>query len=345
MLPFNRAAKRMAKKLLSRNCFICNCKFVFLIGRIDRPFDLYYCKNCSLIRANPLPTDESLKIYYQGFQFKAEAKDKFGKKLLDVFIDTKELVRTLNALVPIKRNPTLLDYGGSIGIFSNAFSKLGFKTTNVDIDKFSVNFAKKKFKNFKSVWGEPTELNLGKFDYIFCREVIEHIPNPIKLLDNLKRFMDRDTILILTTPNQQSWEFPFRPWWWYRYLRVTSSKKKIFVSFIKFIRKPWICCDPPRHLYSFNKKNLESLFKKNGLEVLKISTKYSHEMQYSGVDYRNWSVSKPKDIQRLFSNIYSLAGFNLLRRIDFKDNHGIDLVIMVRKGVSVQQRSFTRDVS
>ena len=40
-----------------------------------------------------------------------------------------------------------------------------------------------------------------KFDVIFCGEVIEHLFSPDELLDEVKKLMDRDSILILSTPN------------------------------------------------------------------------------------------------------------------------------------------------
>lgn len=44
----------------------------------------------------------------------------------------------------------------------------------------------------------------GEFDVIVCGELIEHIENPGLMLQGLKRFMHRDTILIITTPNPWS---------------------------------------------------------------------------------------------------------------------------------------------
>lgn len=46
------------------------------------------------------------------------------------------------------------------------------------------------------------ELNLDKkFDVILCGELIEHLTNPGIMLEGIKRFMHKDSILILTTPN------------------------------------------------------------------------------------------------------------------------------------------------
>lgn len=39
------------------------------------------------------------------------------------------------------------------------------------------------------------------FDVIVCGELIEHIDNPGLMLAGLKRFMNKDTLLVITTPN------------------------------------------------------------------------------------------------------------------------------------------------
>ncbi len=40
-----------------------------------------------------------------------------------------------------------------------------------------------------------------KFDVIFAGELIEHLSSPGKFLESVKKYMDNDTIFIITTPN------------------------------------------------------------------------------------------------------------------------------------------------
>ena len=42
------------------------------------------------------------------------------------------------------------------------------------------------------------------FDLIICGELINHIENPGLMLKGLRRFMNRESLLIITTPNQYS---------------------------------------------------------------------------------------------------------------------------------------------
>ena len=43
-----------------------------------------------------------------------------------------------------------------------------------------------------------------KFDVIVCGELIEHLENPGLMLDGIKRFMHKDSVLVITTPNPWS---------------------------------------------------------------------------------------------------------------------------------------------
>lgn len=46
-----------------------------------------------------------------------------------------------------------------------------------------------------------------KFDVIICGELIEHVENPGLMLDGIKKFMHKSSILVITTPN------PWRKLW------------------------------------------------------------------------------------------------------------------------------------
>ncbi len=80
----------------------------------------------------------------------------------------------------------------------------------IDYLKDEVEVIKKEL-GVEAYFGDATkleELSLEKkFDVIVCGELIEHISNPGLMLDGLKRFMDKDSILIITTPN------PWRDLW------------------------------------------------------------------------------------------------------------------------------------
>lgn len=89
-----------------------------------------------------------------------------------------------------------------------------------DYLKDDVEILKNKY-NYEAYYADvmnlqEVELN-QTFDVVVCGELIEHIENPGLMLDGIKRFMNKDTILIITTPN---------PWMKQRVSLVNSDVKE-----------------------------------------------------------------------------------------------------------------------
>lgn len=74
----------------------------------------------------------------------------------------------------------------------------------IDLDKKGIDFAKKEGIN-NILWGNVEEIeNISlneKFTVIIAGDIIEHLSNPGKFLDGLKKFFSEDTELIISTPN------------------------------------------------------------------------------------------------------------------------------------------------
>ena len=81
-----------------------------------------------------------------------------------------------------------------------------------------------------------------KFDVIICGELIEHLQNPGLMLDGIKRFMSKDTILIITTPN---------PWSRNRLKLINKGRKEA----------EWL---NPEHTCWFSFQTLKQLLERSG---------------------------------------------------------------------------------
>jgi len=77
--------------------------------------------------------------------------------------------------------------------------------TGIDINPNSIAIAKKRFSNrdnVKILEGDIRKLAYADetFDLIVCSEVIEHIPNPIEVLAEIRRLLKKDGIFVSTVP-------------------------------------------------------------------------------------------------------------------------------------------------
>jgi len=62
------------------------------------------------------------------------------------------------------------------------------------------------------VLGNMETYDFGKqFDAVVLGDVIEHVDNPGLLLDNVRRHLKADGVLLLTTPNAKWWTVVFKP--------------------------------------------------------------------------------------------------------------------------------------
>jgi methionine biosynthesis protein MetW len=99
---------------------------------------------------------------------------------------------------------TILDVGCAGGYFGEELKKRGAReVSGVDISARSVTEAQKRIdKAFVvDIQSEKTSFPDNYFDNIIFSEVIEHLLFPEKALQELRRILKKDGVLIITTPN------------------------------------------------------------------------------------------------------------------------------------------------
>ena len=101
----------------------------------------------------------------------------------------------------------ILDCGCGDGYWSLFFSQfLGCKVTGVDYNPLRIKRARSIVKNCRFIEADLTKKinTFGKFDIVFCNQVIEHIKDDISFLENIKKNLKKNGIFILGTPNEGS---------------------------------------------------------------------------------------------------------------------------------------------
>lgn len=85
----------------------------------------------------------------------------------------------------------------------NIINKNASFSMGIDYDKEAVEKLTKL--KYNCVYGDCQNFNLNKkFDVIFAGELIEHLENPGLFLDCAKNHLNKNGVIILTTPNQFS---------------------------------------------------------------------------------------------------------------------------------------------
>jgi SAM-dependent methyltransferase len=165
-----------------------------------------------------------------------------------------------------------LDVGCGCGFYLKGAEKFGLDCYGVEKDLEAVRFAK-DFLGIEKIVNDIEQLNnlQNHFDIIHLRHVIEHISLPDNYLLKLNGLLKKDGILIIETPNSESWEHIPRlmPLEAMHRLKKTMPHCNALQRTAVSLTRPWRYVDPPRHLYGFNAYNLGLLLKKCNFQVKK----------------------------------------------------------------------------
>ncbi len=103
---------------------------------------------------------------------------------------------------PPKTHPRVLDYGCGIGSVALYFAEQGYKVTVADIPGPTLQFAYHRFRN-RGLLVELIEVKedlpqlSGPYDILVCLDVLEHVPEPDRLLFHLARNIRKGGIAII----------------------------------------------------------------------------------------------------------------------------------------------------
>jgi 2-polyprenyl-3-methyl-5-hydroxy-6-metoxy-1,4-benzoquinol methylase len=130
-----------------------------------------------------------------------------------------ELISRNEKIIEYSKNKTVLHLGcvGFADLDSSERVKylpqtLHYKLHKVTKEIVGLDYSKEVINSIKNIEGfdnihyadveQLNDLDLSKkFDLIVAGDIIEHLSNPGKMLDGLKRFCSNNTKIIITTPN------------------------------------------------------------------------------------------------------------------------------------------------
>jgi methionine biosynthesis protein MetW len=116
-----------------------------------------------------------------------------------------DAVRINSILALIGRGKTVLDIGCHDGSISVLVTANGNKVSGLDVSTDAVTLARRKGLDAKA-WdiekGLPYED--GSFDIVLMGEVLEHIFDVNSVLEEVKRVLDKEGALVVSTPNLAS---------------------------------------------------------------------------------------------------------------------------------------------
>jgi len=141
----------------------------------------------------------------------------------------------------------LLEVGCGSGQLLSRMQARGWQVEGVDFDPEAIAAARSK--GLQVGLGDLSAQNYpgGQFDTIYLGHVIEHVHEPLELLQECYRILKPGGMLVVITPNAESWGH-------------------------KRFRESWRGLEPPRHLHIFSLRNLRRAIEKANFKMVRAST-------------------------------------------------------------------------
>lgn len=223
-------------------------------------FEIYLCIKCDSQFALPFVNDTKFiyDLIYRNQQnvpgynryWHLSRNIKFKKDPLKYLADKEETYWAVKEVINSVKNKDIkiLEVGSGLGYLTYALNQANFNTIGIDISKEAVDNAISNFGNYyenKDVF-DYSEKMRGKYDIIILTEVIEHIHNPLEFITTLKKMINKDGKIIVTTPNKSIfpkeviWDTELPPvhWWWFSETSFLymANELGMDVKFVNFSR-------------------------------------------------------------------------------------------------------------
>lgn len=181
------------------SCPVCNCNEYTTVFTKNE-FKGEECKQCGLIYLNPrinnleaVYVDDKTSSTSRYYKFAIEADRKIFKKRLKLIEEFAE-------------KGSFLDVGCSIGTFLEIAIENGWNhVLGVEPNPKSANACKEnELPVINDFFKKDLFRDGQKFDAVYIGDVIEHVPNPKEILEDIYNILNENGIVMVVTPNFSS---------------------------------------------------------------------------------------------------------------------------------------------
>lgn len=222
----------------------CPCCSAEHLETIYRKHDLpvLRCNGCGQVFSGKTPCEEDIRKLYENYYSD-------GNTTLNE-ITQKRYAELLRRFRRYRETNRILDVGCGFGFFLSAAMDDGWRAYGTEISQSAFHYLEKLgIKDDQVFMGEVADMGLeeGSFDVVTMFEVVEHLPDPLRVLREIYSLLRKDGLLYLTTPNYDSMN---------RYL----------------LGNFWSIIQPHEHLFYFTVGSLGRLLGRVGYEVRSFRT-------------------------------------------------------------------------
>ncbi len=208
----------------------------------NESYEVMINNNYDMLITSPVPSN--LHDYYLSDNYISHTDSK--KSLFDKIYQIvknhtlKNKLKLINSFNPTEKK--VLDIGAGTGDFLNICKNNNWNITGIEPSLKAREIAFKKNILLKE---DIKEISSNRFDVITLWHVLEHIPNLIEYINQIKKLLKPNGKLIIAVPNYKSYD-------------------------AKFYKEFWAAYDVPRHLWHFSQSSIRKLFFEVDMKIEKI---------------------------------------------------------------------------
>jgi len=248
---------------------------------------LYKCLGCGLVS-----TKRSEEPDYRKYH-RDEEYNKSEKQFKNIFEKRYQIINKFF------KKGKILEIGCSEGLLLDCFDGRKWERWGVEPSLSAKNAAERKIKVLNKFF-EKAVLPNNYFNVVVMNHTLEHIDNPVKVIELIYKHLKKGGIIFIDVPNFGS---------------ISS----------KILRKRWRLLAPDEHNHHFTKETLQKILEKSGFKVIYTETRsgifdYQHpflELWYALIGFK----------KRFISDVFSIP----LALIEKLFNQGTALTMVARK--------------
>ena len=235
----------MDKNISRPNCIFCKKELAILvlknISKNGNSYDIYECDQCEIAMLNPFATDIELAKLYSCGNYRTAKGKRFGY-IIETLIHLGRIKKRKRIHQFIKTGK-ILDIGCGRGLFLDVMRRGGWDTIGTEFNEETASYAINTY-GLKILPGDIAQHKLPaeSLDAININQVLEHLKNPDKVLEESHRLLRKGGILIISVPDLRSPQFAIG-------------------------KENWFLLDLPFHLFHFTEEGLSELLRKNEFKV------------------------------------------------------------------------------
>jgi len=204
-------------------------------------YNVSECVDCEIGVTHPLPSEDELAKLYSSGNYRTSTGERFGITI-ESLIHLGRLKKRWRINKFIKPGK-ILDIGCGRGLFLDVMRRGGWSTIGTEFNEETASYAIHKY-NLKVFTGDimSYQLPAESLDAVNINQVLEHLKNPKKVVEECHRLLRKNGVLIISVPDLRSPQF-------------TIGKEN------------WFLLDIPFHLFHFTEEGLCKLLEKNKFKI------------------------------------------------------------------------------